>query len=406
MQRADLLDSRDTGVTSDRVDGLVELKLELLADLLADGSLDSLEDVLEDAERSGVVLVVVTTLEDTGADKAGVPAVHVTTDDVRGRVVTNHVDVGGQALVAVDLFHPGSNDLVGVLVGSQLRLAVDDTLEVRAGKSLVHGLETDTESTLGHAGVGVLSGAEQVTLGEVDGDTLGDGVLGAGSEATVLRLEEVHDDLHVGGVVAGVGEDHDGVDVHLGEVARVGGSTLLVGEDAVGSNGRVPGDDVVGNNDVLEAVLLSDLTALVTLTTDNKDGLVVVGKRTHGSVGLDELVGGDGVLENLGQLLAAGSLKLSGTVGQEDVGNLDTELVVTVEDFEGTLALGDQAVTVDEHTVNVEDKSHVLGLGDLLASKVLKLGSDDVAGRLDRGHARALSSTAGVVNGAQPRLPL
>src|SRR5690242_1125314 len=401
-----LLDGGDTSVASGGVDALVELEFELVTNLLTDSGLDSLKDVGENTERSWVVLVVVAALEDTGADKAGVPAVHVTADDVGGRVVTDHVDVGGQALVVVDLLHPRSNDLVGVLVGRQLGLAVDDTLKIRAGERLVHGLKTNAESTLRHAGEGVLSRAEQVTLGEVDGDALGDGVLGAGSEATVLRLEKVHDDLHVGGVVAGVGEDHDGIDVHLGEVAGVGSGTLLVGEDAVRSNGRVPGDDVVGDNNVLETVLLGDLTALVSLTTNNENGLVVVGKSTHGSVRLDELIGGDGVVQDLGELLATRALELSGTVGQEDVGDLDTKLVVTVEDLKSALALGNQTVTVNKDTVNVENEGHVLGLGNLLASKILKLGSDDVAGRLDRGHARALSSASRVVNGAQPRLPL
>ncbi len=60
----------------------VPLHLELLAELLADGGLDSFKNIGEDTEVGGVVLVVVTALEDTGADKAGVPAVHVSTADV------------------------------------------------------------------------------------------------------------------------------------------------------------------------------------------------------------------------------------------------------------------------------------------------------------------------------------
>ena len=56
---------------------------------------------------------------------------------------------------------------------------------------------------------------------------------------------------------------------------------------------------------------------------------------------------------------------------------------------------------MDEDTVNVEDEGHVLSGANLLASEVLELSSDDVAGWLDRGHARADSSTTaiGVVNG-------
>jgi hypothetical protein len=91
-------------------------------------------------------------------------------------------------------------------------------------------------------------------------------------------------------------------------------------------------------------------------------------------------------VEDLGQLLDTCLLRLSGAVGEEDVGNLDAELVVTVQDLEDTLTLGDETVTVDKHTVNVEDEGHVLGSADLLASKVLELGSDDVARWLDRRH--------------------
>jgi hypothetical protein len=301
----------------------------------------------------------------------------------------------------VDRLHPAGDDLVGVLVGSQFGLAVDDTLEFDTSERLVHGLEANAEGTLGHAGEGVLSGAQHVALREVDGDALGDGVLSTGSETAVLGLEKVHDDLDVGGVVTAVGEDHDGFDVGLAEVARAGGLALLVGEDTVRGDGRVPGDDVVGDDNVFEAVLLSDLTALVALTTNDEDGLVVLGQGTHGGVRLDELLGRDGVVEDLRQLLDTSLLGLTGTVGKEDVGDLDAELVVSVQDLEDALALGDETVTVDEDTINVEDESHVLGGADLLASHILKLSGDDVAGWLDRGHARADSSTTaiGVVNG-------
>jgi hypothetical protein len=364
------------------------LELEVLAKLLTHGSLDSLEDVDKHTKAGGVVLVIVTTLEDTSADKASVPAVHVTTDDVGGGVVTNHVDVLGELLLTVDLLHPAGHDLVGVLVGSQLGLTVDDTLKVNTGEGLVHGLETDTEGTLGHTGEGVLAGAQQITLGEVDGDTLADGVLGDGTETAVLGLQKVDDDLHVGSVVARVGEDHDGVDVDLGEVARARGGTLLISEDAEGSDRGVPSDDVVGDNNVLEAVLFSDLTALVAFTTNDEDSAVVLGKSSHGGVRLDELVDGNGVAENLGELLAARNLTLTGTVGKENVRDLDAELVVTVEDLKGTLTLGDQAVTVDENTIDVESKGHVLGRLDLLAGKILDLRCQNIASGLDWGHTR------------------
>jgi hypothetical protein len=408
---SNLLDRRSAlGTVGNRVQRLIELKLEVLSKFLLDRSLDRRKDVDKDTEVRGVLLIVVAALEHTGAHKARVPAVHVSTDNVGRRVVANHVDVLGEALVVVDCVHPTGNHLVGVLVCSQLGLAVHDTLEIDASERLVHGLEADAEGTLRHAGVGVLGGAQEIALGEVDGDALRDGVLGLGVEAAVLGLQKVHDDLHVGGVVAGVGEDHNGVDVHLGEVTRVGGLALLLGEDAVRGDGRVPGDDVVRHDNVLEAILLGNFAALVALATDDENGLVVVGKCTHGSVRLDELLGRDGVVENLGELLATGRLGLTGAVGEEDVGDLDAELVVSVENLENTLALGDQAVTVDKDTVDVEDESHVLGGIDLLALHILKLGSDDVARWLDRRHAGALGAAnlraIRVVDGGQPRLPL
>lgn len=290
------------------------MHLEVVTQLLAESRLDGLEDVGEDTKVGRVVLIVVTTLEHTSADQARVPAVHVSTDDVGGRVVANHVDVLGQLLLAVELAHPAGHDLVSVLVGGHLGLTVDDTLQVDASEGLVHGLEADAEGTLGHARVRVLAGAQQVTLGEVNGDALGDGVLGAGAEDTSLGLQEIHDDLHVGGVVARVTEDEDGLNVDLAEVTRPRGRTLLVGEDTVRRDRRVPGNNVVGHDNVLEAVLLGDLSALVALTTNHEHRLVVFRKSRHGSVRLDELVDVDRLAENLGELLATRLLGLSRSV--------------------------------------------------------------------------------------------
>jgi hypothetical protein len=106
-------------------------------------------------------------------------------------------------------------------------------------------------------------------------------------------------------------------------------------------------------------------------------------------VRLDELVDTDGVAEDLGKLLATSIFTLTGTVGKEDVRNLDSELVITVEDLEGALTLGDQTITVNQDTVNVESESHVLGGLDLLAREVLNLGCQNLAGGLDWGHTRA-----------------
>lgn len=182
-----LLNSRATLAVSDGVDLGVPLELEVLAELLADGGLDGVEDVGEDAKVGRAVGVVIAALEDTGTDQARVPAVHVTADDVGSRVVTDHVDVLGERVFVVDLLHPCADDLVGIGVSGALGLAVDDTLEVVASEGLVHGFDTDTESTQGHTGGSlVVSREDKVTLREVDRDAIGKGVLGAGQELAVL----------------------------------------------------------------------------------------------------------------------------------------------------------------------------------------------------------------------------
>ena len=266
------------------------LELEVVTKLLADDALDDLEDVGEDAEAGGVLLVVVATLEHTGADQAGVPAVHVATDDVGLRVVADHVDVLGETLLLVQVLHPLAEDLVGVGVCGALGLAVDDTLEVEAGAGLELCLQGNTESTeVETRGAAVVGGAEEITLREVDGDVLG-GVLGTGQETAVVGEQEIDDDLVVGHLVVGLGEDQDGVELDVGKVLGLGLAGIFLSEAAAGGDCGVPGQDILGEDDVLEAVLLSDLTNLKANTTAHEDGVVVLGESLHGGVGLDKVV--------------------------------------------------------------------------------------------------------------------
>lgn len=88
-----LLDSAGRSITNDRVHRIAPVESEVLAKFLLQSSLDGLQDVVEDAEVGWVLLIVLTTLEHTSADQASVPTVVVTSDDVGGRVVTDHVDV-------------------------------------------------------------------------------------------------------------------------------------------------------------------------------------------------------------------------------------------------------------------------------------------------------------------------
>lgn len=311
----------------------------------------------------------------------------------------------------MDGIHPRAHHLVGVLVRRQLGLAVHDTLQLGPGDGLVDGLEGDAEGSLRHAGDGVLGGAEDVALGEVDGDAVLEGVLGLGAEHAVLGEEEINHDLEIGGVVARVGEDEDGVELDLAEVAGSGGGALLVGEELLERRDLgVGGVDVVGDHDVLEAVQLGDLAALVLLASDDEDRIVVLGQGGHGGVGLDELLGGDGDAEDLGQLVAALALDLATAVGEEDVGDLDAELVVAVQDLQGAAALGDETVSVHEDSVNVKGECHVLCRGGLDGRHVLQLRGNDFPRWLDGGHARAdVGRGHGILDvdaRGQPRLSL
>jgi len=58
----------------------------------------------------------------------------------------------------------------------------------------------------------------------------------------------------------------------------------------VWSNGLIPGDNVVGKNNVLETVKLSYFSAAETLASDNQNGIEVFGQSGHGRMRLNELL--------------------------------------------------------------------------------------------------------------------
>jgi hypothetical protein len=66
------------------------------------------------------------------------------------------------------------------------------------------------------------------------------------------------------------------------EVSWPSGGALPRSKSAVWSNGLIPGDNVVGNNNVLETVKLGYFSAAETLATDNQNGVVVFGQSGHG----------------------------------------------------------------------------------------------------------------------------
>lgn len=109
-------------------------------------------------------------------------------------------------------------------------------------------------------------------------------------------------------------------------------------------------------------------------------------------MGLDELFGGDGLVEDFGDLFDAGLFGFSGPIGEEDVWDFNPEFVVAVEDFEGSLTFGDEAVSVDQDSVDVEDESHVFGRFDFVLGHVLHLTGEEFASGLDGRHARPMRS--------------
>lgn len=57
----------------------------------------------------------------------------------------------------------------------------------------------------------------------------------------------------------------------------------------------------------------------------------------------------------------------------QNVGDLNTKLVLAVENLKSFPALGNETVTVDQDTIDVKGKSHVLGLLHFLALNGLNL---------------------------------
>lgn len=104
-------------------------------------------------------------------------------------------------------------------------------------------------------------------------------------------------------------------------------------------------------------------------------------------MGLDELLGGNGRVEDLGKLLATLRLYLSRSVCEENVWDFDAELVVAIQDFQHPLSFWDQSVSVYQDSVDVECKSHVFGGAGLLSSHILNLAGKDISGGLNGWHA-------------------
>ena len=153
----------------------------------------------------------------------------------------------------------------------------------------------------------------------------------AGAEAATLGHGNVEHDLDVTGPVARVGEDKNGVNDNVGKVSLTGVGVLLRSELAEGSGSRVVLDNIARGDNILEAVALSDVAALLTLTTDNKDGTVLLSHLPHGSVTADELTRLDVALKLTGKVTASLLFSFTTTVGEEDVRPIRGVLVYKVQ---------------------------------------------------------------------------
>lgn len=285
---------------------------------------DSVQDVVDGDAR--LVGGLGTLLVDAGLDEDGVPVVlgllvdGVGAADVALGRVTDKVDRLGSLGDAVLRVAPLLHETRGELESGNLGLAEGVRVELAlAGSEVLEGdLEHAAESTHAETDVLVGSGPDDVVVGEVEWRTLVEG-LAAAAEAAALGHGKIKHDLDIARPVAGVGEDEDGVDGDFVEVAGAGVGMLLGSELAEGRGSSVVLDDVAGGNDILEAVALSDLAALLALTANDEDGAVLLSHLSHGSVAADELARLDVLHQLLGEIAAALLFSLATTVGEEDV---------------------------------------------------------------------------------------
>ena len=342
--------------------GLATAHLHLATDTVVDGIKDVGDGDARLVGRLGTGLV------DTSLDQDAVPVVlsllvdGVGTADVTLGSVTNEVNSLGRGDETVLGLAPLTHQAGCELESGHLGLAegVGVELALAASQILEGDLEHAAEGAHAEADVLVGSGPDNVVVGEVNGRALVEG-LAAGAQLATLGHGEIEHDLDVTGPVAGVGEDEDGINGDVLEVAGTRVLELLIGELAEGSGGSVVLDDVARSDDVLETVTLGDEAALLTLAANNEDRTVGLGHLTHGSVAADELTRLDVNLKLLGKVVATLLFGLTTTVGEEDVRNVNTVLILAVEDLHGLDGLGNGAATTNEDTIDIEGEDEAVG---------------------------------------------
>jgi len=295
-------------------------------------TLDTVHDGIQDVGNGGLGLEARSgaSLVYTGLDEDGVPVLIsdlvelVGSTDIRLRSVTDEVDSVRRSVNTVSDLAPMLQKTSSELECANLGLAKGNGLQVLTSDGLVHGLEGDTKSSHAETGVFVGSRPDDIVVREEDWGTLLKS-LRAGAEDTALGHEKIQDDLLVTGPVTAVGEDEDGLDLDVGEVASTRVLQLLLGHGAERRCVGVVLDDVSGGDDVLEAIALSDLATLVTFTTDDENGVVLVGHLLHGCVTANKLTRRDFNVKLFAELNASLLLSLATTVCKENVGTVGSQ---------------------------------------------------------------------------------
>ena len=122
---------------SNWINSITPIQLEIASQLLLQCRLCRLQHIIKHSKTGWVLLIVALALIHARPHQTRIPPIHVSTDDIRLWVVANHVDVLGKPFLVMDCVHPGGHHLVGVFIGCEFRLAVDDSLEFDAGDRLV-----------------------------------------------------------------------------------------------------------------------------------------------------------------------------------------------------------------------------------------------------------------------------
>jgi hypothetical protein len=202
--------------------------------------------------------------------------------------VSNKVDGLRRSVNTVSVLAPVLQKTSSELESTNLRLAKGNCFQLFASDGLVHSLEGNAESAHTETSMFVGSGPDDIVVGEEDGRALIQG-LRTSTDNTTLGHEKIKNDLLITSPVTAVGKDEDGLNLDVLEVALTRVLQVVLGHGAERCGVGVVLDDVSRSDNVLEAIALSDLTALVALTTNDEDSVVFASHLLHGCVAANEL---------------------------------------------------------------------------------------------------------------------